>query len=104
MNVTKKIKFCINILERIKKEESKRDVFYEHGIDLINYENEYKLCLMDCLCFVLSRIDDSIAWKEYIEWWLYESVDKIIWINDEEFNVESAEQLLNCLIYNSDDV
>ena len=93
----KDIEFCASILERIKTEVDKRNVLYDYGVDLINYENEYTFCLMDSLCFILNKIK-KMNWKEEIEWWLYESVDKIIYYKDKKISVETAQQLLNFLI------
>jgi hypothetical protein len=91
------IEFCASILERIKKEVDKRNVLYDYGVDLINYENEYTSCLMDSLCFILNKIK-KMNWKEEIEWWLYEAVEKVIYYKDNKVSVETAQQLLNFLI------
>ncbi len=90
--------FVAGVLIKIKKEHDKRGILYDHGVDLINYENGYITCLMDSLIFILG---DPIT-KDDLEWWLYETVDKIIWVNGEEFNVEDPLNLLKVLRMGTD--
>jgi hypothetical protein len=90
-----KIKFCANILNDIKNEINKRNIIYDYGVDLSNYENEYTICLMKCLVFILNK--DNI--KDDIEWWLYEDVDKIMWINDKKYNVQNSYDFLKTIMY-----
>lgn len=82
------IKFVANILNKMKQESDKRNVLYEHGVDLINYENLYQDCLMDFLEFYTGITRDEF------DWWLYEMVPKIVWLKNEEFNVELAEDFI----------
>jgi len=90
-----KCRFCASILDRIKKEIDKRNVLYDHGVDLINYENEYTTCLMDCLVHIL----DKKNIKEDIEWWLYEDVDKEMWINEIKYDVSDSYEFLKVVMY-----
>ena len=62
---------------------------HECGVDLINYENEYFACLTDAINYIAGK---DIT--EDVLWWLFESVEKKYWVDKEEFNVESAEDLL----------
>lgn len=42
--------------------------------------------------------DSSKVWKEYIEWWLFEDVEKKVWLEDgTEINVGSIDQLYDFL-------
>lgn len=89
MNIPEKtILFCADILERMKKENEKRNVLYEHGVDLCNYQNDYFTCAIDSVEFMLS------GWKDEIEWWLFESVEKRYWLDKVEHNVEKAEDFI----------
>ena len=85
---------CIDVLKRLKDEVAKRDLIYEHGVDLINYENTYTACCLELLSEVSNiPIDD-------IDWWLYEDVDKIYYLNDDkEISVDTAEELYNYYNY-----
>jgi len=89
-----KCRFCADILDRIKKEIDKRNVLYDHGVDLINYENEYTACLMDTLVYIL----DKKGIKEDIEWWLYED-GKDLWINDVKKDVTDSYEFLKIVMY-----
>lgn len=82
------IKFVANILNKMKEESGKRNVLYDLGVDLINYENLYLSCLMEFLEFYT-----GIASHEF-DWWLYESVTKVYWVKNSEFSAESAEDFL----------
>lgn len=97
-------KFCAEILKKMKEEVDKRCEIYKYGVDLANYENIYFKCLMDCLIRILKF--DPIELKDLIEWWLFESVDKVITFqNGESMNVEEADDLVRffVIIYTTTD-
>jgi len=43
--------------------------------------------------------DDAIFIFDYINWWLYEDVDKVVYIEDKEIKVETPEELYDFLIH-----
>lgn len=92
----------INSLERMKKEINKRDELFKHGVDLSNYENEYSSISLDLIIFLMGKTEKNISYKEEVEWWLYENVDKIYYIteNNEKLkcDVDSALDFINFLI------
>ncbi len=73
-----KIKYYSKVLERIKKEHEKRNILYDHGVDLINYQNEYTTLLLESIVFELPFLSD-----EDLGWWLYEDVTKVYYMKDE---------------------
>ena len=97
----KDIKFCASILDRVKQEYNKRDSLYENGVDLSNYQNGLYDTTMDSIYYIL--VGDDIAnreiLKDYIEWWLFESVEKIIYrTNNRDYNVEKSYDLLKWVL------
>ena len=46
----------------------------------------------------LLNLNMNIQDKDLLYWWLYESVDKIIWIDDREIKVETLEELYDYII------
>jgi hypothetical protein len=74
----------------MKEEHEKRNVLYEHGVDLTNYNDMYYNCLINVLIYNL-----GIDMKDPIEWWLYEDVDKTITIDGVEHDVSNPVNFLN---------
>ena len=97
------IVFCSATLDVIKEEFDKRDVLYANGVDLSNYQNNLYKTTLDCLCYIIGGTIDTAKHdiiKEHIEWWLFEDVEKIIYIDsDTEYNVTSSHDLIRW-IYN----
>jgi hypothetical protein len=83
------IGFYASILSIMKEEHEKRNVLYEHGVDLTNYNDMYYNCLINVLIYNL-----GIDMKDSIEWWLYEDVDKIITIDGVEHDVSNPVNFL----------
>lgn len=88
----KKVIFCTQQLRIIEKEKNKRDIFYQHGIDLANYENEYFDSLINCLVFILG--DES--WREDLDWWLFDAPknNKVLYVDGKEYNLNDAENFI----------
>ena len=83
----------IKALAGIKKESDRRDIFYENGIDLINYENGYQIELLNILKVIMEDKYDNISW------WLYENVEKIIYFKDgAERDLTKVEDLMDYLM------
>lgn len=85
----------IKALNGIKAESDKRDVFYSHGIDLINYENGYQTELLNLLKVIMNDKYETISW------WLFEDVEKIIYFkNGKQRDLTKVEDLVKYLIEN----
>jgi hypothetical protein len=81
------LKFCANILSRMDKENSKRNIIYKYGVDLANYQDDYYSCLMDSLLFILG--DESF--KDDIEWYIFEKPnqeERFYFIDGKKISVE----------------
>lgn len=85
----------IKALNGIKAESDKRDIFYDHGICLINYENLYLTELLNLLKVVMNDKYDNISW------YLFEDVPKIIYFkNGKQRDLTKVEDLVKYLIEN----
>ncbi len=94
-----KIEYYSKVLDRIKAEHNKRNILYSHyHIDLINYENEYTTLLLETIVYEL-----FFANKDDIDWWLYEDVEKVYYLEDDSVvNVEDSQDFLrSCYRYHT---
>lgn len=77
--------FTIKVLNDLKNHSNKITEAYRLGIDLIefNNENEFEIDLIHSLAYIL--LNDNLDFNTCItdiEWFLYEQVDKIIYLED----------------------
>lgn len=87
-------------LDDMKAEINKRNVIAQYGVDLANYENTYFTVSLNLLTHLLG------GGEEEINWWLFESVDKVYFHTDgrPDANVENSSDFIDYLInYLSDD-
>lgn len=85
-----KIEFYAEILESIKKEINKRDILYEHGVDLINYENAYTSALHKIILYAFPSMH-----SDDLEWYLFDDVEKTFFFDDDtQLNVDKAVDFL----------
>lgn len=88
------MQFYIAILNKLKKEVDRRNQLVKHGVDLTNYENEFTQCCIDLLAHAFTKRLTFEQAKEYIEWWLFESVDKVIWDDNLVYDVNKAKDFV----------
>lgn len=87
--------FCVDILLKMKAEHEKRCKVYDlYGVNMSNYENIMTECLMACLLKIL-----KMDVQEEIEWWLYESSEKIYYIGEDSYLVEQPSDFIKFLIF-----
>jgi hypothetical protein len=84
INESKKI--TIECLENIKLESNKRNVLYENGVDLANYENHYQKAAIDLLVHLMG------GFREEIEWWLYDTSEKAYFVDETKIKREKIEK------------
>lgn len=94
-NKTKEV--IIKSLDTLQSEVNKRNVLYELGVDLSNYENYFGNVCIDLLVHLLDGCRDEI------EWWLYDGSKKAYYRKDEagneiEYPVENAKDFLDFLL------
>ncbi len=87
----------VEALNTLRDEFNKRDIFYEHGIDMCNYDKEYLNTLENLISFLIGG-----DCKEEVSWWIYDCSDKIYHMKEGEkeftVDVENAEDFINFLI------
>ncbi len=84
----------IKSLNDLKKEINKRDYLYKHG-NLTNYENGYREVALNLVAQMFKHYTGAIGdVRGDIEWWLYEKVDKVYFINKKKVSVKAAKQFI----------
>lgn len=88
-NMTNEYKsFLIEQLSILQKENNSCSNLYKLGIDLVNYDNKYITISIEVLS-KLTNIDIRI-----IEWWLFESSSKKVYLKEKEYDLTTPEQFL----------
>ena len=88
--------FIIESLTEIKNIQEKKSQALNLGIDMLDFP--------DAVDIAIKSISRLLGGKEdYITWWLYEDVKKIIYDGDTEFDVEKVEDFVEWLITGTTD-
>jgi hypothetical protein len=83
-----------DLIYKIKDKDNKLNILYKlTGASFFEFVNEELLASQNLL-FKLLFNDDQI---EFIEWWLYEEVDKIITIDNTIYNIEDIKDFYKFL-------
>ena len=77
--------FIIKTLTVIKEQNNKLNELYEIGIDLSDFYGECETALIISTAKLIGKNDEVIS--DWIFWWLYEDVDKIIYDNGGQTDV-----------------
>ena len=78
-------KYIIDTLKKIKEIDEKVQVLYKHGVDIIELENG--ISQLERSISVVIRQEEDEKFKciqDFVGWWLYETVEKIIWYGSKE--------------------
>lgn len=93
----------IKILKQIQIINDKQRKLYKLGVDIIEISNGIDL-LSESIAYLFyngKNEDDIKIVNDWVDWWLYESVDKIIYEKDKsEINVNKLEDFVDYLILN----
>ena len=91
----------VDVINNIRKQEKRVDKFSKalnqicDGHPLFDVNNLYLKSLLDVLKATFNDQDD------YISWWLWEDVEKKVWLEDNtEVDLSTPEQLYDFLIEN----
>jgi len=102
----------VEYLKGFKTEINKRDVVYEYGIDLINYNNGYTVIATSAVTNLISILYNNKynieSIKDTLEWWLYERVEKQFFVKNKEgiettINVEDPVEFLKSFTISCED-
>lgn len=91
-----KIEFTIKSLNKIKDLQERHRKLYKLGVDLIEFETSNDL-LVESLAFLWSDSNKKkILIEDWINWWLYENVDKVVYLkNGKITDVNSIKDFVN---------
>ena len=78
--------FIIKTLTVIKEQNKKLNELYKIGIDLSDFYGECETALIISTAKLISKKNDEVI-SDWIFWWLYEDVDKIIYDNGGQIDV-----------------
>jgi hypothetical protein len=99
--------YIIETLVKIKEHDEKVHKLYLMGIDILEFNNTISQLEKSIPTILRKEKDEQFRYiQDLVGWWLYESVDKIIWHNKIEFNIESVEDFTDYLIreYGTNDI
>lgn len=99
--------YIIETLLKIKEYDEKIHKLYDMGVDLLEFNNTNSQLEKSIPTILRKKQDKQFGWiQDLVGWWLYDNVDKKIWHEEVEFNVESVENFTDYLIreYGSNDI
>ena len=99
--------YIIETLIKIKEYDEKIHTLYGMGVDLLEFGNTSSQLEKSIPTLLRKKQDEPFGWiQDLVGWWLYDDVDKKIWHEEVEFNVESVEDFTDYLIreYGSDNI
>jgi hypothetical protein len=77
------------------------------GVDLLDFDNTISQLEKSIPTILRKEKDEQYGWiQDLVGWWLYEKIEKKIWHDKIEFNVESVENFTDYLIreYGTNDI
>ena len=99
--------YIIETLTKIKEQDEKVHKLYTMGVDILEFSDTNSQLEKSIPTLLRKEKDEQFGYiQDLVGWWLYESVDKIIWHNKIEFNIESVEDFTDYLIreYGTNDI
>lgn len=85
---------AISEIERLRKWQ---EDLYALGVDTLNKPLSEEV-IIEAISLILSENEKQQKWiRENVEWWLYENVEKVIWVQGLKIEVKTKEQLYNFL-------
>ena len=99
--------YIIETLVKIKEHDEKVHKLYNMGVDLLDFDNTISQLEKSIPTILRKEKDEQYGWiQDLVGWWLYENIEKKIWYDEIEFNVESVENFTDYLIreYGTNDI
>lgn len=99
--------YIIETLLKIKEHDEKILSVHRMGVDLLDFDTTIPQLEKSIPTLLRKEKDEPFGWiQDLVGWWLYDDVDKKIWHEEVEFNVESVEDFTDYLIreYGSDNI
>ena len=90
--------YAINTLNRIKEIQERQRQVHAIGIDLSEFLDPIFNPLEESIAIMYAKDEKSFETAlGWVQWWLYEGVEKRIWIKEEEIDVTKAEDFVGFL-------
>ena len=99
--------YIIETLKKIKEHDEKVHKLYDMGVDLLDFNNTTSQLEKSIPTILRKEKDEPYGWiQDLVGWWLYENIEKKIWYDEIEVNVESVENFTDYLIreYGTNDI
>ena len=99
--------YIIETLLKIKEHDEKILSVSRLGVDLLDFDTTIPQLEKSIPTLLRKKQDEQFGWiQDLVGWWLYDDVEKKIWHEEVEFNVESVEDFTDYLIreYGSDKI
>ena len=99
--------YIIETLTKIKEHDEKVHKLYDMGVDLLDFNNTTSQLEKSIPTILRKEKDEQYGWiQDLVGWWLYENIEKKIWYDEIEVNVESVEDFTDYLIreYGTNDI
>lgn len=99
--------YIIETLLKIKEHDEKVHKLYTLGVDIIDFDNSFSQLEKSIPTLLRKEKDKQFGYiQDLVGWWLYEDVDKIIYVDDIEINVDKVEEFVDYLLreYGTNDI
>jgi len=99
--------YIIETLLKIKENDEKVHALYTLGVDILDFDNSFSQLEKSIPTLLRKEKDEQFGYiQDLVGWWLYENVDKIIYVDDIEVNVDKVEKFTDYLIreYGTNDI
>ena len=91
--------YIIETLVKIKEHDEKVHKLYNMGVDLLDFDNTISQLEKSIPTILRKEKDEQYGWiQDLVGWWLYENIEKKIWYDEIEVNVESVEDFTDYLL------
>lgn len=91
--------YIIETLLKIKEHDEKVHALYTLGVDILEFSNTNSQLEKSIPTLLRKEKDEQFGYiQDLVGWWLYEDVDKTIWIDDIVVNVDKVEEFVDYII------
>jgi hypothetical protein len=91
--------YIIETLTKIKEHDEKVHKLYTMGVDLLDFDNTISQLEKSIPIILRKEKDEQYGWiQDLVGWWLYENIEKKIWYDEIEVNVDKVEDFTDYLI------
>ncbi len=93
--------YIIKSLQLLKKQAEKRDALNKHGVNLLEYDEQYISVIEEGIAHLLSndeQVFDEVL--DTLQWWLYDRVDKYFLVEGERIDVNDIDDFVEWLCDN----